>query len=210
MSAQGSPQAPAGWYADPESPGQGRYWDGRAWTDLRHTPGQPFPAPPPLKAPPGTDGNTVWVWLIIFLPLLPLLLLFLVPWDAMFALDPALDDPRAGLQASLALFLSPWYWAAILLGYVVYGLSVWFAYLDMKELARRGVPKPFHWAFAFIGGAVYTIGRSVVVKRRTGTGHAPLWAEVAVILVSIAIVIWIEVVIFTATFDFIGTVPGSR
>jgi hypothetical protein len=34
---------PAGWYADPESPGQYRYWDGQAWT--QHT--APASAPPP-------------------------------------------------------------------------------------------------------------------------------------------------------------------
>ena len=210
MSAQGTPQAPAGWYADPDRPGQGRYWDGRAWTELRHTPGQPYPAPPPLKAPPGTDGNTVWIWLIIFLPLLPVLLLFLVPWDSMFAFDPTSDDPRVGVSASFAIFLSPFYWLAVGAGYAIYGLSVWFAYLDVKELSARGVPKPFHWAFAFIGGVVYTIGRAVVVKRRTGRGHAPLWAEIAVLLVTVALVVWLEVVIFAAMFDFIGTVPGSR
>jgi hypothetical protein len=30
--------APAGWYPDPETPGQQRYWDGSQWTDI-HPPG---------------------------------------------------------------------------------------------------------------------------------------------------------------------------
>lgn len=30
---------PAGWYADPDLPGQQRYWDGARWTDYRHNPG---------------------------------------------------------------------------------------------------------------------------------------------------------------------------
>ncbi len=38
----GSPPGvtPAGWYQDPEAPGQMRYWDGAQWTDHR-APGQP-------------------------------------------------------------------------------------------------------------------------------------------------------------------------
>ena len=97
---------------------------------------------------------------------------------------------------------------SLVLGYVVYGLSVFFAYRDMKQLADRGVPKPFHWAFAFIGGVVYTIGRSVIVKRRTGRGHAPLWAEIAVFLLITALVVWIEIVIFSSMADMFSTIPG--
>lgn len=181
MSAPGTP-IPAGWYPDPQDPAVGRYWDGTAWTDLRHLPGQPQPIP---KAPPGTDGNTAWVWIIIGIQFLPLILLLLVPWGSMFAYD--LDDPYAASTSSLALFASPFYWAAILSSYAVYGLSVFFAYRDRVELLRRGVPKPFHWAFGFINPAVYTIGRSVVVHRRTGRGHAPLWAEIAYIVLSFVV-----------------------
>jgi hypothetical protein len=31
-------QTPAGWYPDPENPGQERYWTGEAWTDQRRAP----------------------------------------------------------------------------------------------------------------------------------------------------------------------------
>src|SRR5512132_2527684 len=37
-------QAAAGWYPDPNSPGQRRYWDGTKWTE--HTDGQAQPAQP--------------------------------------------------------------------------------------------------------------------------------------------------------------------
>lgn len=49
MSDQESPQAPAGWYPDPQAPGQQRYWDGNAWTD--HT------APGPGSGPRVTGGG---------------------------------------------------------------------------------------------------------------------------------------------------------
>lgn len=207
MSTPGT-TVPAGWYPDPENGAQGRYWDGAAWTDVRHVPGQPYPAVPPPKAPPGTDGNTLWIWLIIFVPLIPSLLLLFVPWDRAFVFDPAAPTAAEGIGGMVDVFLSPFYWAAVLLGYVTYGLCVVFAYRDMRELAARGVPKPFHWAFAFIGGVVYTIGRSVIVKRRTGRGRAPLWAEIGVLLVSIAIVVWVEVVIFTSMSDMFRMMPA--
>ena len=37
---------PAGWYEDPENPGQQRYWDGQQWTDQRQ-PAVPAPPVPP-------------------------------------------------------------------------------------------------------------------------------------------------------------------
>jgi len=40
-----SPQAPAGWYQDPDEPDQLRYWDGEGWTT--HT--APASAPPPTE-----------------------------------------------------------------------------------------------------------------------------------------------------------------
>lgn len=65
--------APAGWFADPEQPGQLRYWDGSQWTEHR----APAPAAAPPVAVPGpapvaaaaSDGTpnrgrrgTWWQW----------------------------------------------------------------------------------------------------------------------------------------------------
>lgn len=206
MSAQGTP-TPAGWYPDPQNPTLGRYWDGTTWTDAVHVPGQPQPIP---KAPPGTDPYTPWIWAIIFLPLLPSLLLLFVPWGSVFDIDPTAPTAAEGMGGMFSLVASPFYWAALLLGYPLYGLSVFFAYRDVKDLTARGVVKPFHWAFAFIGGAVYPIGRSVVVGRRTGSGHATLWAEIGVMVVSLGIAIWIMVVLFAGMADLFASIPFSR
>jgi len=205
MSAPGTPTTPAGWYPDPQNPAQGRFWDGTAWTDLYHQPGTPFPAAPPLKAPPGTDWSTPWIWLIVVLPVIPQLLLLFVPWGSMFDIDVTATNPYSGMSNTFALFLSPFYWGALVLSYVVYGLCAFFAFRDAKELAARGVPRPFHWAFSFLGGIVYTIGRSVVVHRRTGNGHQPIWAEVAVFVLSIGIVVAIMVMMFAGMTEFLQT-----
>jgi len=131
-------------------------------------------APQPLKAPAGTDVNTVWIWLLVGIQILPLITAVLLPWGGMFDYD--LDDPAAAMRASLSIYLSPLYWLSIALGWAVYGFGVYFAYLDHRVLGLRGVPSPFHWAFAFLGGIVYVVGRAIVVHRRTGAGYAPLWA----------------------------------
>jgi uncharacterized RDD family membrane protein YckC len=49
---------PAGWYPDPSSPGQQRYWDGTAWTDNTAPGAGAAPTAPPVPpvgayAPPG-------------------------------------------------------------------------------------------------------------------------------------------------------------
>lgn len=35
------PETPAGWYPDPNQPGQLRYWDGQTWTEHTHRQDQP-------------------------------------------------------------------------------------------------------------------------------------------------------------------------
>lgn len=40
-------QTPAGWYPDPENPGQQRYWDGAAWAAPSATSAPPQMTPPP-------------------------------------------------------------------------------------------------------------------------------------------------------------------
>lgn len=160
-----------------------------------------------LKAPPGTDPNTPWIWLIVFVPLLPSLGLFFIDWSGF--VDSLLADPT-GLGAYSFIF-SPGYLALTALGWISTGLIIWFAYLDWRELQRRGVPQPFHWAWIFltfvISYAVYTIGRSVVAHRRTGTGLSVMWVTIATIVVGLIAGIWFAVVLTQMIFDAVLMMP---
>lgn len=199
---------PANWYPDPENPAQWRYWDGGAWTDhvqgaaSNSTPdafvagggsGQvaaaPYTVSQPaavLTAPPGTGWNTPWIWLIVFLPLAGAIPLLFMPWGSMFQWDITSTDPTMGLGPMLALVSSPAYWLALILGWVSMGLGIFFAYRDYRQLLSMGVPKPFHWAWQFLS-PVYVFGRSIVVRRRTGAGWAPMWAEIGVLITMMAL-----------------------
>ena len=158
-----------------------------------------------LRAPDGTDPYTLWIWLILAIPVVQTLPIFFIDWTSF--IDASLADPT-GLGAYSVLF-SPAYLVLIAFGWVGTGLMFWFAYLDWRELQRRGVPQPFHWAWIFltlaVSYAVYTIGRSVVVKRRTGHGSAPMWITIATIVAGLVVGIWVTVVIFQGLFDAFST-----
>lgn len=180
---------PAGWYPDPENAAQSRWWDGTRWTDnraaLQPTIATPYSADVAnLKAPEGTQWNTVWIWILVFLPYLSSLSIFTIDWSRAF-------DVSSPMGADLALMTSPGYLISILAGWGTWGIFVWFAYLDWRELKNRGVPKPFHWAWGFLT-VVYTIGRSVVVRRRTGRGISPMWVTIITyVLFTIAMLVFI-------------------
>jgi len=154
-----------------------------------------------LRAPEDTDPYTIWIWLIVALPIVQAIPLFFIDWTAF--VDASLADPT-GLGA-YSLLLSPAYIALVILSWVGTGLTIWFAYRDWRELKERGVPQPFHWAWIFlvfaVSYAVYTIGRSVVVKRRTGGGSAPLWITIATIVGGFFVGIWITVVLTQQIFE---------
>ena len=187
---------PAGWYPDPSNAQRSRWWDGAQWTENYSDPYAPAVA---LKAPDGTVTNTVWIWLIIVLPLLPLLGLLTIDWGSLFNFASySSGDPSDVMIAQLALFLSPGYLGALFGGWIVYGLNGFFAFRDWKQLQSAGVPKPFHFAWVFLSSLVYVIGRAVVVKRRTDHGSAILWAAIGSI-----------VLMFVITFVMIGMMFAS-
>ena len=89
--------------------------------------------------------------------------------------------------AILSLYTSPGYIITVVASLVLYALVVIFANRDVAELKKREIANPFHWAFAFLGPVVYTIGRSVIVRRRTGHGLGPLWGMIAVFVIAIIV-----------------------
>jgi hypothetical protein len=192
-----------GWYTDPENPQQLRWWDGAAWTEHRSTTqpvavGSELPytgAGQQVAAPAGTATNTVWIWLVLLLPLLGILPALFIPWSDVFRIDPVTGRPDR--DAALLLATSPAFLLSSILPWILFALTVLFAYLDWRELGRRGIPRPFHWAWAFLSNYVYPIGRAVVVKSRTGRNDPVLWAAIALIVLSIlggiGLAIWISV-----------------
>ena len=172
------------------------------------TPG--YPSAPPVAydtAAPRRDikTNTVWVWLMVFLPLLSLLGIIIFDWssyfrDAFYADVYSYDSGPAsmtGINAATGLLTG----VTSVVSIVVSALTVLFAFLDWRQLRARGVDRPFHWAFSFFvlvigSGLVYIIGRGVILRRRTGSGLAPIWAAVAVnVAVMIGFIVWIVVLI---------------
>lgn len=53
-----SMSTPAGWYTDPDSAGQQRYWDGSSWTDQRQPAAATPPPPPPSATAPLATHTT--------------------------------------------------------------------------------------------------------------------------------------------------------
>jgi hypothetical protein len=178
------PETPAGWYPNPAAPNTSRWWDGAQWTDHVQ---QPYDsATVSLQAPENTQVYTPWIWLMVFLPYVTLPLFFTIDTSGMLS-GMTSGDPNASTMAQFQMVTSPGYLASILVGFLAYGLCALFAYLDRKTLIERAVPRPFHWAWTFLSSPVYVIGRSVIVRRRTGYGIAPMWAAIAMYAVALIV-----------------------
>jgi uncharacterized RDD family membrane protein YckC len=104
-------QAEAGWYPDPENPGQQRYWDGAAWGPASAA--SPGPPPPPAGYAYAQSPTAA------------------VPSGMYF--DPAsgLLLPNGVQLASIGRRIGAWFLAIPLaivtlgIGYVIWGLIVW-------------------------------------------------------------------------------------
>ena len=186
---------PAGWYPDPDGGPNMRWWDGGQWTDHRAPQQQ---RPEDLKAPAGTTTNTVWIWLIVFLPLLSYVSLFTIDWNSYF--QALFTSPTA----SVAALFTPGYLLSIVLGWVLLALLVVFGYLDHRDLIRNGVPRPFHWGWSFLN-PVYPIGRAVVVRRRTGKGIWPMWGAIGVMAFGLIISIILTVYLVQLMLAYLPT-----
>jgi hypothetical protein len=151
------PVAPAaGWYTDPEDATRSRWWNGTVWTNRFAPTGGP-PARTEAVGP-GRRWGTVWVWLLAFSP-------WLTTTTGFFVLNaggPSDTNP----------------WDQVLLGALPLVLIVFVAALDMRQLRRWHDPVA-HWAWAVLGGPIYIIARTVVLRRHGRFGSAPLWVALA-------------------------------
>ncbi|MFF1571300.1 DUF2510 domain-containing protein [Leifsonia sp. NPDC058292] len=217
---------PAGWYADPSGSQQLRWWDGIQWTEhytaAQAAPAQPTqpvapaaqsPAPQygqtaPAAAPygqtyapqrpqlaPGAAIYNVFIWLVVALPFIPVLLLpFWNPLNG-FAIVQGPDGEVRGITDP-GSFVSPIYFVILAVSLIADALVIVFAYLDYRDLERKGVVRPFHWAWSFFvflnpGFLVYVIGRSVIVRRvAPGRGLAPIWVSIGLYVLSFIIAIF--------------------
>ncbi len=167
------------------------------------TPGTPsYPAGPGTPVPTATKRdiptNTVWVWLIVALPLVSVLTLFLFDWKsqleqflyaAVLAEQGGYSSSSSSTMVNFSLNTTLFSIGMSVLGLVLGGLSVLFAFLDWRQLRARGIVQPFHWAWAFfvfiVTAGVYVVGRGIVLRRQTGNGLGPIWGFIAVTVVSI-------------------------
>jgi hypothetical protein len=226
MTNSDTPQIPAGWYPDPSGTPRTRWWDGLAWTDhYADTAQQPAealsstqqaaataapyqaqyqPAHAPsqqLHAPEGTSPYTPFIWAFTAVLILPIVGFAL--FDFTGYMTASMEQPTTVSPLPL---LTPSYIALLIAGWASYLLSALFAFLDYRALKNAGVPRPFHWAWTFLSTIVYPIGRSVVVKRRTGSGMLVLWIYIAAYVLYFLVVIIKTVLAVTA---LMATIPFS-
>lgn len=149
---------------------------------------QPYTsAQPPGERPRIPDSTPVYtplIWVLAVLPLVGILPNLLYRPEYRFHMVGGIRtvDP-------LSIF-TPAYLAVLALGFALYALQVVLCWLDRRELQRRGVVRPFHWAWSFLAGIVYVIGRSVIVHRvARPRGLVPIWVIIATTVVNLVVVI---------------------
>jgi len=197
-------QIPPGWYDDGTGTGHMRWWSGAEWTEHVAAPVAATYAAAPVRPvlPAGTPIYSVWIWLVVLLPLVSYVsFLFWQPSFDYLGSNDALSNP-ARFQAEYQSLLTPGYFVSLFLGWVIYGLGVVFAWRDVVWLRKQGVVRPFHWAWTFLLSWVYIIGRSVIVYRVAAPrGRAPIWVLIGVVVVSFVVAIAWTVSIMSGMFS---------
>jgi hypothetical protein len=193
---------PPGWYDDGTGSGRMRWWSGTDWTE--HVAGGSSNAPARPALPADRPVYGVWIWLIVLLPLLSSVSLLFY--------RPNFDYLSTGSLSSRVYptsMFTPAYFLIALLGWAVYGASVFFAYRDVVWLRKQGVVRPFHWAWTFLLSWVYVIGRSVIVHRVAAPrGRVPIWVLIVVIVTRFVIAIAWTVTLMTGVMAHLPTYSG--
>jgi len=204
MTNTGIPSTPPGWYPDPSGSPRSRWWNGTQWTETyADATGAPsyeaVGAGQPLRAPEGTSPYTPFVWALAFLPAITLVF-DLIYYFVLGGLAADLESAQTGAESGFAAIDL----VRGVVTWIVIALTVVLALLDYRALRESGLPKPFHWAWSFfilISAPVYLIGRSVIVRRRTGTGLNPMFVNLGILVVSFILSVIVVVIITSSVFD---------
>jgi Protein of unknown function (DUF2510) len=182
-------QTPPGWYDDGTGSGRMRWWSGVEWTEHVAAP-YSMGAPVRPALPADRPVYSVWIWLIVLLPLLSYASYLLWQPNFDYLSDPSALSSVSGFESGyLMSVFSPGYFVILFGGWVMYGLMAVFAWRDAVWLRAQGVVRPFAWPWVFLGSAVYVIGRSVIVRRVAAPrGLAPIWGLIAVMVVGFIVV----------------------
>ncbi|MBF4617760.1 DUF2510 domain-containing protein [Clavibacter sp. VKM Ac-2873] len=197
-------QAPG--QAHPQQPSAQQPYAQQPYAQAGYTPQQYAAPTPPPQVPAATPPFTWAIWVLAALPVISLI--SILGLDLRQTMTP-MQYGRGAVSPDLGLSVG--YVVAQLVSFLVWGGSVALAYVDWRDLTRRGIARPFHWAWAFIPvvGGVYLIGRSIIVRRRIEGAPANalspiwLWVGLNVIVAFISIVKFVEA--FTSTMQMYGT-----
>ncbi|WP_344792533.1 DUF2510 domain-containing protein [Gryllotalpicola daejeonensis] len=185
---------PPGWYPDPWNPSAQRFWDGTQWTE------HAAPTAGGLDRPRLPDGAPIYgplIWVLALLPLLAGVYIWFVHVDIsqyVSQLQQLDNYDGTGPMPDFNPFamFGPGYWVMLALSPLLYAAQIVLAVFDQRRLERLGVVRPFHWAWAFLSGIVYVIGRSVIVRKVAAPrGLAAIWVMIAAYVVTmISSAIW--------------------
>jgi hypothetical protein len=130
---------------------------------------EPFPVGfVPVDDEVGTSRNTSsrWstpsVWMLAF-----------TPWLTGACLFAALLLHSRGVR-------DVFQYGALVLPYL---FALACAQYDVQHLRRWGHRRVAHWAWSLLGTPVYLVARTLVLRRRTGIGSAPMWVWLVNLLV---------------------------
>lgn len=179
---------PPGWYPDPWNRSAQRFWDGGQWTEHIAAANGPaerrrLPEDAPIYGP--------LIWVLALLPLLGAVVVWFIHVDVAQYVESVrklaeYDGTGPAPMLNPFAIFGAGYWVALALNPLLYAAQIVLAAFDRRRLAAIGLERPFHWGWAFFGGIVYVIGRSVIVRRAASPrGLAPIWVTIGAYVVTI-------------------------
>ncbi len=200
-----------GWYPDPYRQAPLRWWDGTQWTAQlggAASTSAAFGVAGRRQLAQETPVYTVWIWLVVLLPLVSILMLLVTnPFSGYAHFMQTVETSGRPTTQDLLQLYNPVFLIDALVGWIIVAATIVCAWLDYRELGRRGVERSFHWAWSFLSPAVYVIGRSVIVRHvAPRRGLVPIWVLIAVFGVSFIVT---GTLVAELTSSILHSIPGS-